>query len=113
VSVERDQSNDAKKLTDDEARRLLARATEIESAQSAQLSLAELREVALEANIAPNAFDQALVELDAAPSVPDSQPMQQSPKVRSRFATGLLSTAKTVGIVIATLTVLMILVDLL
>jgi hypothetical protein len=112
VSAERNQTGDARKVPDDEARRLLARATEIESAQSSDLSISELRQVALEAGIAPNAFEQAIVELETHAPMVVSEPLQPAQKVRSRFVTGLLGTARTVAIVIATLLVVMVMVDL-
>jgi hypothetical protein len=55
--------SDTQKLSESDAQRLLARAAEIERAQGTQLSLAELRAVALEAGIAPNAFEEAVGEL--------------------------------------------------
>ncbi|MEX2281946.1 MAG: hypothetical protein WEE89_05645 [Gemmatimonadota bacterium] len=112
MSAERNQTGDARKLPDEDARRLLTRATEIESAQSADLSISELREVALEAGITPNAFEQAVVELGPRPTMVAAEPLQPVGKVRSRFLTGLLRTAGTVAIVIATLLVVMVMVDL-
>ena len=100
-------------LPDEEARRLLARASEIESAQSSQLSLAELREVAWEAGIAPNAFEQAVVELrQRQPAAPLAVAKPDS-KVPRRLKSALLNVVITVGIVLATLSVLMVLVDVL
>ncbi len=61
--TERDQARDAERMPEDAARRLLARASELEAARGAELSVAELREAAREAGIAPGAFDQALAEL--------------------------------------------------
>jgi hypothetical protein len=113
VSAERNQTGDARKLPDEEARRLLALATQIESAQSTELSISELREVALEAGIAPNAFEQAVVELETRPAVVGSEPVQPVRKVRSRFVTLLLESARTVALVLATLFVIMLMVDLL
>lgn len=109
----RDRPEEPKRLPDDEARRLLARATEIESAQSAGLSLAEIREAALEAGIAPNAFEQALAELGDRGPVAESEPAEPAPTLRSRFTAGVLNSLKTIGLVVATLFVLMLLVDLL
>ena len=60
--TERNQARDAERLPEEAARRLLERATELEAARSAELSVAELREVAREAGITPGAFEQALAE---------------------------------------------------
>ena len=112
MSTERNHTADSRKVAADEARRLLARAAEIESSQSNELSLSQLREAALEAGIAPNAFEQAVVEFDNPPAPAVSELSQPVPKVRSRFRTVLLDSARTVGIVLATLFVIMVLVDL-
>ena len=61
--TERDHLREAERLPEDAARRLLARASELEAARGAELSVAELREAAREAGIAPAAFEQALAEL--------------------------------------------------
>jgi hypothetical protein len=63
--TERDQPRDAERLPEEAARRLLARASELEAARFAEPSIAELREAAREAGIAPSAFEQALAELRA------------------------------------------------
>ena len=112
MSTERKHTADSRKVPDEEARRLLARAAEIESAQSTELSLSQLREAALEAGIAPNAFEQAVVEFDTPPAPAVSDLSQPIKKARSRFRTILLDSARTVGIVLATLFVIMVLVDL-
>ena len=54
---------DAERLPEAEARRLLQRASELEAARGAELSIAELRDAAREAGITSGAFDQALAEL--------------------------------------------------
>ena len=64
--IERNQSREAERLPEEAARRLLARATELEAARSADLSVAELREAAREAGITPGAFEQALAEFRGA-----------------------------------------------
>jgi hypothetical protein len=112
MSTERNHGADSRKVPDDEARRLLARAAEIESAQSNELSLSQLREAALEAGIAPNAFEQAVVEFERPPGPAVSELSHPVQKARSRFRTILLDSARTVGIVLATLFVIMMLVDL-
>ena len=58
--TERNQARDAERLPETAARRLLERASELEAARGAELSVAELREAAREAGITPGAFEQAL-----------------------------------------------------
>ena len=60
--TERDEPRYAERLSAETARRLLARASELEAARGSELSITELREAAREAGIAPAAFDQALTE---------------------------------------------------
>jgi hypothetical protein len=60
--TERNQPRDAERLPEEAARRLLERASELEAARGAELSVAELREAAREAGITPGAFEQALAE---------------------------------------------------
>ena len=60
--TEREQSRDAERLPEAVARRLLERASELEAARSAELSVAELREAAREAGITHSAVEQALAE---------------------------------------------------
>ena len=64
--TERNQGRDAERLSHEAARRLLERATELEAARGAQVSVAELREAAREAGITPDAFEQALTEFRGA-----------------------------------------------
>ena len=68
--TERNQARDAERLPEEVARQLLARAGELEAAHGAELSVAELREAAREAGIAPGAFEQALAELRARDAAP-------------------------------------------
>ena len=81
--TEREQSRDAERLPEEAARRLLERATELEAARSADVSVGELREAAREAGITPSAFEQALAEFRGA--VPSS-PVAPAPAWRSRLA---------------------------
>jgi hypothetical protein len=67
--TDRDQPRDAERLPEEAARRLLARASELEAKRSSELTVAELREAAREAGIAPGAFEQALAELRSRQSV--------------------------------------------
>ena len=71
-----------------------------------------MREAARGAGIAPDAFDRALVELRERRPVTGSEPTQPVRTWRSRFPVGLLNSLKTVGLVLLTLLVLMIMVDL-
>ena len=50
-------------LSEDAAHRLLARAVELDAHRVSQVSIAQLREIAREAGIAPDAFEDALAEL--------------------------------------------------
>ena len=61
--TERDEPRNVERLSAETARRLLARASELEAARGSELSVTELRDAAREAGIAPAAFDQALTEL--------------------------------------------------
>ena len=60
--TEHNPPRDAERLPEEAARRLLQRASELEAARSADLSVAELRAAAREAGITPSAFEQALAE---------------------------------------------------
>jgi len=54
------------RLSDESARTLLTRATELDSARLSGASIAELRAAAVDAGIAPEAFEQALAEAQSA-----------------------------------------------
>ena len=60
--TERNQARDAERLPETAARLVLERASELEAARGAELSVAQLREAAREAGITPSAFEQALAE---------------------------------------------------
>ena len=51
---------DAVRVSDDEARRLLARAVALDGATRGDVSVAQLRQAALEAGVQPEAFEAAL-----------------------------------------------------
>ena len=70
MTTEHDPFDVPEKLSDDAARQLLARASEIAATESAELSVTELRNVAQEAGIPATAFDRALAELRARGAVP-------------------------------------------
>ena len=65
MTFENDDSRDATSISEEDAHRLLARAAELDARQGASVPIAQLREVAREAGIAPEAFLQALTELEA------------------------------------------------
>jgi hypothetical protein len=81
--TERDHARDAERLPEEAARRLLARASELEAARVIELSVGELREAAREAGIAPGAFEQALAELRAHDPAATAWP---APTRRQRLA---------------------------
>ena len=81
--TERDEPRYAERLSAETARRLLARASELEAARGSELSVTELREAAREAGIAPAAFDQALTELRERDSMTAGSP---KPSGLSRIA---------------------------
>ena len=110
MSDEPDQGGNARKLSDAEARRILARATEID-AVSAGVSIADLREAAGQAGIASDAFDEALVELRSNAASADPESSKPAPSIRRRLRSMLLETARIAGVVAAILLILMVLVD--
>jgi hypothetical protein len=57
-------------LSEDAAHRLLARAVELDAHRASQVSVAQLREIASEAGIAVDAFDDALAEFRSLTEVP-------------------------------------------
>jgi hypothetical protein len=69
-----DPARDAERLPAADAERVLARAAELDAARQAGLSLAQLRDVAGEAGIAPAAFEAALAEVRGAPGAGASGP---------------------------------------
>lgn len=100
-------------LADDEARRVLARASEIASVRATEMRVADLREAAREAGIPPDAFDQALIELRDGSAEPAADSAETAADTGSRVRAILLRAVGTVGLVIATLIVLMLAADLL
>jgi hypothetical protein len=65
MSLEPSDSTNRAWVSEDEAHRLLARAAELDSHIGATLSVDQLRDIAAEAGIGPDAFEMALRELDA------------------------------------------------
>ncbi|HKV74862.1 MAG TPA: hypothetical protein VJN95_10120 [Gemmatimonadales bacterium] len=64
MPAETPESPERKTLSEAEARRLLARAAELDARHASDHPLARLREVAIEAGIAESAFDRALQEFE-------------------------------------------------
>jgi hypothetical protein len=60
---------DAVRLSEDAAAVLLARASQLDAANAGHVSIAELRQAARTAGIAPEAFEQALAEFRNASAV--------------------------------------------
>ena len=95
--TERDQTRDAERLPEKAARQLLARASELEAARGAELSVGELREAAREAGIAPGAFEQALAEMRARdPGAAGSAPT----RLLARFWPAALSLAALLSVLV-------------
>jgi hypothetical protein len=67
---------DQVRLSEDKARRLLERASELEARRGSEVLVADLRKAAQEAGITTGAFDQALAELQSA-SVAVAPPPQR------------------------------------
>jgi len=78
---------DSARLSDNASAVLLARATQLDSVNRAKTSVAELRQAALDAGIAPDAFEQALAEFRAASAVPGVEPAE-APRGRRYWIVG-------------------------
>ncbi|MGH8437105.1 MAG: M14 family metallopeptidase [Pseudomonas sp.] len=77
MSNDRDLPVDDQRLSDASARRLLERAIALDAARVGETTVAELRRVALELNISPTAFGEALRELQTVtPAQPKVEPLQ-------------------------------------
>ncbi len=74
------QEPEAIRLSEDAAAMLLARASQLDAATAGRASIAELRQAARNAGIAPEAFEQALSEFHAANAV--TMPNEAKPKHR-------------------------------
>jgi hypothetical protein len=88
---ERDQ--DSLRLSDNAATVLLARAVQLDSANAAKVSIAELRQAALDAGIAPEAFEQAVAEFRAAGSAVEVKPAKDRLRRWPAVVGALLSAA--------------------
>ena len=88
---ERDQ--DSLRLSDNAAAVLLARAVQLDSVTAAKVSIAELRQAALDAGIAPDAFEQAVAEFRAASSAVEVEPAKDRPRRWPALVGALLAAA--------------------
>ena len=96
-------------LNEDAVRRLLARASELEAAQATQLSIAELREVAKEAGIAPSALEEALVEFRNRSQYANTEARNPETKGLGRLKAAALGALITFGVLGAALLALLLL----
>ena len=78
--------SDAVRLSEDAAATLLARASQLDAATADRATIAELRQAARNAGIAPEAFEQALSEFHAANAVA----VLNEPKPKRRWVTKLV-----------------------
>ncbi|MGH7462966.1 MAG: hypothetical protein ACREMA_18325 [Longimicrobiales bacterium] len=90
MTADRNHPDDTEKLPEETVRRVLTRASELEAARANELSLAELRDVAREAGIAPSAVEQAIAELRGRNSLPDTEPTAAQPTRSGRFRSAVL-----------------------
>ena len=67
---------DSVRLSGESAADLLARATQLDAALAGKVSVAELRQAARDAGIAPEAFEQALAEHQAASAAVNVKPAE-------------------------------------
>lgn len=79
---ERNEIRDGERLSEETARRLLERASQLEATRGSEVSVSELREAARQAGITLGAFEQALAEYRSA-SLPSSA--EGTRTRRSRF----------------------------
>jgi hypothetical protein len=98
--TERNPIRDAERLPEDSARRLLQRASELEAARNTELSVAELREAAREAGIAPSAFEQALAEIRARDAAAATKPSPTRLRRLARFWPAALIVAALLAILV-------------
>lgn len=87
------------RITDAQAREILARAAEIDRAQSQLTTVDALRAAAREAGIADSAFDEALLEIQRVERQPT--PTVAPPRRRRRLVVMLLALAVLFGIVMS------------
>ena len=78
---------DARRLPEDLAKQVLARAAELDASDRVSLSIPDLRSAAVEAGISQHALDQALSEVEAmqAASAEAAQETKSTPKFKRRF----------------------------
>jgi hypothetical protein len=99
-----DSPNNAR-ISEESAHRLLARAAELDAHAGGELSIDQLREIALEAGIAASAFDAALRELEAHDHLAgDAKPAARAGGLVERLARHRILVAATIllGVACAT-----------
>lgn len=76
-----------RRLPEDLAKQVLARAAELDASDRISLSIPDLRSAAVEAGISQHALDQALSEVEAmqAASAEAAQETKSTPKFKRRF----------------------------
>jgi len=84
---------DSLQLSDNAAEVLLARAVQLDSVNAAKVSIAELRQAALDAGIAPEAFEQAVAEFRAVSSAGEVKPAKDRARRWPALVGGLLAAA--------------------
>lgn len=107
MALDRGRGRQADVLNEDAVRRLLARASELEAARATHLSIAELREAAKEAGIAPSAFDEALLELRHRSLDANTEATNHETKGSSRLKAAALGALITLGVLVAALLALL------
>ena len=78
---------ETRRLPENLARQVLARAAELDATDRVSLSIPDLRSVAVEAGISEHALDQALSEVEAMQAAPAeaAQETKSTPKFKRRF----------------------------
>ena len=78
---------ETKRLPEDLAKQVLARAAELDASDRISLSIPDLRSAAVEAGISQHALDQALSEVEAmqAASAEAAQETKSTPRFKRRF----------------------------
>ena len=92
---------DTKRLPEDLAKQVLARAAELDASDRISLSIPDLRSAAVEAGISQHALDQALSEVEAmqAASAEAALETKSTPKFKRRFITAVAVIALLLAVV--------------
>lgn len=85
------------RLSEADAQKVLARATELQAQRDGTLSVAQLREIATELSIPASAVDEALLEFRGAGSANQVQQAAQTSAARRRNPSPLLLAMAAVG----------------